>query len=464
MIAKRLALLVLILAFGGSVEVAHHLRGRLDVGPWGIRVIGGRFLGPSFSFETTSEEAAAPVVEIRNAFGAVRTTESPNGEIRVTLRKVVFLPDEARARALADRIRLVVDRSGSTLFIRTNREDVTREENQAGFETHLEVALPRETRLVVRAEHGAVSASHLLAADIEASFEPVEVEDVLEAVRVKAQHGETTVRRAGAAVEIEARHGGVNAEDVAGMLSVDAEHGDVRAERVGAVHARLSHGDIEARTVAGELMVRGSHAGVEASDITGPADVLTSFDSVTLERVGSDARVVCQHGGVRLASVRGATTVEDKFGGLEIEEAEGPVEFSLEHGDASVKNAARGVKGRVTRGGVSLEGFGGPIDLDVEGGRTQLAPAGILSSAVKVASRRGDIDLVVPRGSRFSLDARAKRGQVEVEGIEGLSVESSRRGGGGTSARGDVGGGGKTVQLETEGGSIRLTPGSSTGE
>ena len=459
MSVKRIALLALILAFGGSIEALYRVRGHLDIGPWGVRVIGGRFFGPHFSFEETHDEVAAAAVEIQNAFGAVRTSTSEDGSIHVTLRKVVYLPTEAEARALADRIHIIVERDGDTLRLRTNREDVAREETQKGFETHLEVTLPSDARIVVRSEHGPVVVARARSVDVEASFDSVEVEDVAEAVRIKTHHGDTTVLRSGAGVDIEARHGGIRVEDVVGSVSVDAEHGNVEALRVGPVTARLTHGDLDARDVRGELIVRGSHSGVDASQVTGRAEVETSFDAVILDNIGGDARVQSQHGKLRLASIKGAVSVEHKFGALELEGVDGPVEFALENGEADVKDARHGVTGRCVRGGVELEGFAGPVKLEVEGGATRLHPAAALTDAMKITSRRGSVELTVPPESRFSLDARAARGHVEVEGMEGITVEQGRRGEPSV-GRGDVGGGGQTIAIETEGGSIRLEAGS----
>ena len=71
MSARKIGLLILILAFGASVETAWQVRGDWRVGPEGCRVIGGRFYGPSYSFEQTAERAvpagAALRLEARNA-------------------------------------------------------------------------------------------------------------------------------------------------------------------------------------------------------------------------------------------------------------------------------------------------------------------------------------------------------------------------------------------------------------
>ena len=106
MSARKIGMLLLLLAFGATVETAWQVRGDVRIGPEGCRVMSGRFYGPSFTFEQTAERAvaaAAPRIEVRNAFGEVRVVAGAPGTVRVRLRKVVFLPTEDKAKAFADR-------------------------------------------------------------------------------------------------------------------------------------------------------------------------------------------------------------------------------------------------------------------------------------------------------------------------------------------------------------------------
>src|SRR5512145_1131759 len=276
MSVKRIALLALILTFGGSVEVLYQIRGQIDTGPFGARLIGGRFFGRSFRFEEKRDEAGAASIEIRNAFGAITTKPSEDDAVHVTLSKVVFLPTEDEARAFAERVRIETERDGGVLRIRTSREEAARADTGTGFETHLEVELPKSARLLVRSEHGKVTVAQVRSADIEASFDTVEVSDIAESVRIKTQHGETHVRGVGGDVSVEARHGAVHAGGVTGALTVKSEHGDVDLDTVGTSSVALSHGDLEARQIKGDLKVRGSHGAVKASDVDGRADIETS--------------------------------------------------------------------------------------------------------------------------------------------------------------------------------------------
>jgi len=141
---RKIALLILIVGFAATVETAWNLQGDVRFGPEGCRVMGGRFYGPSWSYEAAGERAvtaAAPRLEIENAFGGVTVSAGAPGVVKVRLRKVVYQPTEEKARAFADRIELRLTGDDGLVRVGTNREELGRSE-ETGFETHLEIEAP----------------------------------------------------------------------------------------------------------------------------------------------------------------------------------------------------------------------------------------------------------------------------------------------------------------------------------
>src|SRR5207247_5095943 len=143
MSARKIGLLFLILGLGAGLETAWSVRNHVDLGPEGCRVLGGRFYGPSWAFEDELRQAvpAGARVEVQNAFGSVRVTTGAPGEVKVGLRKLVFLPTRERAREFAGRVsaRASVDRE--VVRVSTNRDEVGRED-RVGLETHLDPRVP----------------------------------------------------------------------------------------------------------------------------------------------------------------------------------------------------------------------------------------------------------------------------------------------------------------------------------
>lgn len=454
--ASKVGLLFLILGFGGTVETAWHVRNHLGVGPWDWQVLtGGKFSGPSFSFEDTESQVVpeGTTVEVENAFGGVRAVQGAPGEVKVVLRKVVFRRNEEEAGTFAGRIRLQRNLEGGALRIGTNRREVeaSQEGHRVGFETHLEVTLPPGTRLKVQNEHGATEVSDVAEANVRGSYEAIRVQRVAGALEVNSRHGDVTVADVKGALTLNARHGGVEVRQVKGHATLVVEHGDVTANEVGGLDLTLRHGALTADGIMGDLEVSGEHAGVQAIAVTGRVVVETAYQDVVVERVGGDVRLVSKHGKVRAADVAGAVYAESRYDDVELERIGGPVEVRVMHGGLQAQGLEKGALVRTAGDDVIIDGFRGGLDIQAERGGVRLTPAGPLSEAMIVRVTHGGIELAVPEGSRFTLDASSVGGEV-MANVVGFTTTQT----GPLHVTGTMGGGGSAVNLSAEGGNVEL--------
>jgi DUF4097 and DUF4098 domain-containing protein YvlB len=458
--ASKIGLLLLILAFGGVVETAWVVENRFDVGPSGCRVLGLRHYGPSFTFEAQQSHpvAAGTALEVENAFGAVRVKRGQPGTMDVHLRKVVFRRTEAEARAFAENIKLKADAQGTVLRLTTNRGELEggRDTDNVGFETHLEVTVPPDTPVKVQNEHGEVEVIDAARAEVWNSFDSVRVERVAGAVSVDARHSDVAVAAVGGDLTLSNRHGRVEVRDVKGKARVQSEHGNVSVANVGGAVLSASHGELSVQGVLGDLEVTGQHAQVTASEVTGGAQVETSFQSIQARQIGGQARLKVQHGGVELTDARGPVHVEATYGEVKLSRVAGVVEVSVAHGGLHAENLEQGAQVRATGGEVVLEGFAGVIDVEVERAGARLVPRGPLEAAVAVRTLHGRIDLEVPAGSGIDLEALVRQGDFELE-VPGLTVDRTTEGGGAERIKGRLGSGAHAVRLTTEHGSVRVS-------
>jgi putative adhesin len=454
--ASKVGLLFLILGFGATVETAWQVRNHLGVGPWDWQVLtGGKFSGPSFSFEDTESQVVpeGTPVEVENAFGGVHAVQGLPGEVKVVLRKVVFRRNEEEAGTFAGRIRLERKLEGGALKVGTNRREVeaSQEGHRVGFETHLEITLPPGTRLKVQNEHGATEVFDVAEARVSGSYEAIRVERVAGATEVDSRHGDVTVADVKGALTLNARHGGVEVRQVKGHATLVVEHGDVTANEIGGLDLKLRHGGLTADGIMGDLEVSGEHAGVQAVAVTGRVVVDTAYQDVDVERVGGDVRLVSKHGKVRAADVTGAVYAESRYDDVELERIGGPVEVRVTHGGLQARNLEKGALVRTAGNDVVIDGFRGGLDIQAERGGVRLTPAGPLSAAMTVHVTHGGIELVVPEGSKFTLDASAANGEV-VANVAGFTTTQT----GPLRVMGTMGGGGSTVNLSAEGGNVEL--------
>jgi len=449
-VSRRIGLLLLILVMGGAVDAAWFLRQNVGVGATGCRVVGGRFYGPSFSFESEERRplAAGATVEVENSFGGVRVVQAPSSELRISLRKVVFRGTEEQARAFADRIHLRLD-AGTTLRVATNREDLERSDPDVGFETHVELAVPKGTSVVVRNEHGRVDVSDVAAADVSGSFEDVRLERVGGPAEVRARHADVEVSGVTGALSLSARHGDVQVEDVQGACTLDVEHGDVSLLRVGAVTAQGAHGSLRAQDVRGDLEVHAQHVGVSVDDVNGRATIETSYEPVEVRRVSGEARLKVDHGSITASDLDGALAAEGSFEDVELARVAGPVDVRVSHAAVHASDLQKG--GHVSAMGkeVRIDRFSGPLEVYAQRASIELQPGGPLTEPLVARTTFGDIRLHVPHGSRMLLEATASGGELTVD-VPGLALTRDAAGRG----TGTLSGGTNTVRLFADHGSV----------
>jgi len=451
--ARKIGLLFLILGLGAGLETAWSIRNRIDLGPEGCRVLGGRFYGPSWTFEEEVRQAvpAGARVEVQNAFGSVRVSAGSPGEVKVSLRKLVFLPAEERAREFAGRVvaRALVE--GDVVRVSTNRDEVGRDD-RVGLETHLDLRVPPGSAVVVRNEHGGVEVRDVARAEVVASFEEVRVQRVAGPVKVESRHGAVNVSEVEGDLGLDARYGDVLVDGVKGRATLEVRHGQVTVKRAGGLKLGHAYGDVSAQEITGDLEVKAEHARIEATGVTGSADVQTSFNGVELAKVGGLARIKTQHGEVKATSIEGALTVEASFQGIEVEDVGGPLSVSVSHGGLEARGFRKGGRIKASGDEVRLAGWAGALEVEAERASVRLAPGGPITDRVSVRTTHGGIHLEVPPGSRFDLEAEARRGEVraDVPGLTLTHIEARR-------VSGTMAGGGNAVSLTADG-DVELEP------
>ncbi|MBI3932842.1 MAG: hypothetical protein HY317_05455 [Acidobacteria bacterium] len=449
--ARKVVVLLLLLAFGGFLEVAWTVRGELHLGATGCRILGGRFYGPSYAFETEGRVASpeGALVEVTNAFGAVEVWAGAPGEVRTRLRTVVFLPTEDAARSFSRRVRTVAAADADTVRVSTNRKEL--DERDVGLETHLSVAVPPGTVVRVRNEHGRVDVRDVASADLESSYDSVTVDRVAGDARASNRHGSIAASSVGGALSLSNRHGDVEAKDVGGRTALEVSHGDVAVSRSAALSVQVSYGDLVAEEVRGDLEVEGRHAAVRAADVAGRARIATDYRDVQVTRVSGDAELAAQHGEVAASEIQGAVTARASFNDVVLSSIGGPVDVKVEHGGVRGRNLRRGARVEAAGDDVVLEGFQGAVVVENRRGGAELVPEAPLTDPLQVSCVHGAIRLEVPGGSRFDLVASARPGEVRVDLPELSITESSP-----DRVSGRVGGGGPRVILAADHGDVSV--------
>lgn len=454
--ARKVFLLLCILLFGGILETAWSVRNRAEFSPLGCRVLGGRFWGESWSYESEArfDAPGGNAIEVQNSFGAVRVTKGQPGEVRVTLRKVVYAWSEESARNFASRIQIVGHAEGDALRLTTNRRQLENgNENRTGLETHLEIQVPPGTALKVRNEHGAVEASDLDRADLATSFDSLRLVRVAKDATVEVRHGDAAAEDIGGSLSLSTRHGDAELKSVQGRATVDVQHGQVSASQVAGLSLTSSHGDVRVEECRGDLEVTAEHGGVTARGVEGRAQVATSFGDVDLQKLNGEVRAKAQNGEVSVAEAKGPVFAEASFNDVKLRQVAGSAEVTVSHGGVSAEDIGGDLRVKASGNDVDLSDVRGAIEVEVERGGVTILPGSALTKPVTVKTTFGGIVLKVPAGSRFELEASSLRGEVEVA-APGFTISESGSG----RFKGQLGGGGSLVKLASDNGDVRVEP------
>lgn len=235
--------------------------------------------------------------------------------------------------------------------------------------------------------------------------------------------------------KLEVRRGDVRVSGLEGDVSVSAI-GDADISGVtGNIKVEVRRGSVRVNTVRGDVEIRGRGDEVSVSDIRGEARIEGEFT-----------------GPIRAASVTAETRFISRRTSFTAERIEG--ELTLQRGDLNLRRAAGNVTLTAEDKDIYLEELLGAIRCENRHGIIQLRFPRPPREPIEVESRSGDIELILPGNSDFTIEARAPAGEISSDfSGSGLDLKTEN---GGASLTGTYGSRGANVRLHTRYGSIRL--------
>jgi DUF4097 and DUF4098 domain-containing protein YvlB len=241
----------------------------------------------------------------------------------------------------------------------------------------------------------------------------------------------------GSVLAVTAGHGDVTIESLPGTTGVaakvSADRGDVKIENTaGGVQVRMGKGDFNAHAVSGDVSLQGKLDDVSISDVQGRVVLDGDFFG--------DTHLAHVVSGVHFHSSR-----------TDVEVVALPGDLSIDSGDLQLNNAQGPAK--ITTSAKDVESSGVTGDLRVEDGDGDISVGAVKPMGeLHIHNRNGAINLSVPEGAGFQLQATAKNGDIDSK--LSLPVNSS---GDSHSITGQVGAGGPSVELMSDHGDIEIT-------
>jgi DUF4097 and DUF4098 domain-containing protein YvlB len=276
-------------------------------------------------------------------------------------------------------------------------------------------------------------------------------------------------------------------------LSVQGDRVTVRTNQERATGSERVSMEIEISVPRGSSVeARGRYGDFDISDVTGETKVISDNAGVRLQNIGGQVRVELRRSDiVRAVNVKGGVEVSVKGRGddVELDSIEGPVVVTGTYtGDLQFRKLAKSfrfsshvtefqvakVPGQIhiTTGDIRGNNVAGPVrlearsrgrdielvdftqtaDVTLDRGNIDLRPAKGEMGKIVARTNAGDIDLSIPGGAGFTIEAATRRGEVQNDFGLPLTTQSRRDG---SSLKGGVGQG-PAISLTTDRGSITV--------
>jgi DUF4097 and DUF4098 domain-containing protein YvlB len=236
------------------------------------------------------------------------------------------------------------------------------------------------------------------------------------------------------ALTVNADHGDVNLSELQAPVALSANHGDVDMSAIGAavrVNVNDDDANLTLHTIAGPVTIEGHSGDVDIEDVSGSLQMQGDFYGTTdLQHVSGPVRFATSRTQFSAARLDGEFSVASDS--LDASAVLGPVALKTEN-----KN-------------ITLDRVQGDVDVADDNGTVELT-AVPPAATIAIEDRHGSVDVGLPAGAGFVLDARTRNGDMEND--FGLTPQENNET---HTLRGTVGGGGPAVTIATSDGDVTV--------
>ena len=213
-----------------------------------------------------------------------------------------------------------------------------------------------------------------------------------------------------------------------------------------------SFGEVTLRNITGAIKLKNRNDSVIAEDITGETDIVNEFGTIEGRRINGRLDVRGRNGTVELDDIKGDVKVDNAFGPTSAKNIQGSFTVESSHGGVDVKGVENNVKVETQFENVTIEDVKGSVDVDDRNGQVELRYLQPPKNSIRVKNLFGDVRIVLPAASAFSVDARTRHASISSD-FEGLNDRDDNDR---VSLTGQVGTGGPEIRIENQNGNISI--------
>jgi len=297
----------------------------------------------------------------------------------------------------------------------------------------------RTVRALSKSDADAVAAGQAFSSAIEGDrmvIRTAQAEGKADRVRITTTLELTVPRRD--TIEATARAGDFEVSGMESAVNLIDNDGNVEVRNLGgALKVDLRRSSlVRGQNLRGKVEILGRGRDVELDNVTGPVTINGYFS-----------------GNIQVRNLSQALFFQSGITELRAGGVPGRLELSL--GDVTGVNLVGPIVFTARSKDVDLRQVKGEVNISVERGDIRFQPEAAPSEKIQLSTRSGDIEVVLPAGAGFELDAATQRGQVENAFGEPVQVITEGQG----AAMKTPAGRGPKIIVRTERGRITIRKG-----
>ena len=438
----------------------------LPISIGGTSVRPGEWFGTSYTY---SDEKSYPLtttmpLRIENSYGSVVVTPGSDQEVKVKIRKVVYQNDESRAKQIAAEIRVEAGPEGqaeaASFLVRTNRDALASKDYR--FNTDLEVLVPPKTNVKVDNSFGQVRAANLEGrVELTTTHNDLEIRDCTGEFTASNHYGDSRFVNLTGNLIVDAR-GRVDVETVKGNVTVTDEFNPVEVRDVdGTLTVSNTESSVSVDQVTKPVVIKAQGTQVTASNLDSSLKLTTSHRRVQISDVEADLDADTSYLSATIKNIKGKTTIRSNSDRLTFEDV-GALNVKAQGTAVSASNVNGPADIETTMRDVDLSDFSSACKVVDQFGDITLSPRALGKGEIDVKGRNGTIQLYLPEGAGFEIQASARNGRIVSDYAGLVPVEAGPDIG---TLKGRVNSGGPKIVVDSEYGNIQLrTRGSQNAE
>jgi hypothetical protein len=345
-----------------------------------------------FTYEETEilEPPFPSSLQIINSYGDIVIKGAEQDNIQIQFTKRIRRRDEERAREIADRLDMVIERDPDQVILSTNRQEVRRSKMGTDFT----LTVPAGMDVLVKNRYGDVKVSRLGTAELIARNGKVVAWDIAKKLTIWNSYEDVEADNVGLGCHVDSRNSDIKLSRIKGDTWIDQRHGSIDLEDLG-----------------GRLDIDAPHSQIYAKGITGPLGIENSYAKITLIEVGP-CIITGNNSPVTINGARENVEVYDRYSQVRLENIQGDVR--VEGRDLNI--TGRGIQAEQialssSYKDIVLEDFVGETTITLDNGKVTLSPAP-LTHALEVKGTYAAVRLVWPSDIMYPIEAQTKGGDI----------------------------------------------------